>query len=622
MFNFSSCNRLVNPRTMKFPSLAGLSRNAAAVFKRFPALFAVVAAATALACFLMGNPSLDTRLEHKLWQLLATCDLLLTLGLAVDLYAESRAFVGVRKWVLRAAVFILCGLLYVVLEPALYQTDMVRFGLFIFAFHHLVAFAPFINRGSNNDFWHFNKALFLRFLTAMLYSASLYAGLAVAIFGVKELFNLNLPSEIYAQLFALVAVGFNTLFFLAGVPTIVETTSTAAPYPKGLKIFTQYVLIPLMTIYLAILLVYEIKILVEWEMPKGIVATLILGYAVFGMLSLLLIWPIRNDDGNRWVTLFSKSFYLTMLPLIVLLALAVYQRVSHYGFTEERHILTVLTIWLTTITVYFLCFRKDNIQLIPVSLALLALVSTFGPQSASDISRHSQQRRLAHLLNAATEGTDERPSIVTYLLEAHGLQSMQAFTETDLDRLDREITTANAKLPLYRITWLKRDTIFALLNVPPSTLSDGRYLSIHREGERVIPIQGYDYAYRIEPYATDSATIAIGKSAVRISMERDSLLAISVAMENDSAVLFDLVPLVDEIYQAKKEGKLTPKENDGTGFLYPPEKMEIQQENNRFVITLLLDQVNGDFLAPHEKSSRGIYAAGYLLFREKKVNPF
>src|SRR5690606_39092070 len=119
---------------------------------------------------------------------------------------------------------------------------------------------------------------------------------------------------------------------------------SAAQYPKGLKIFTQYVLIPLMTIYLGILLVYETKILLEWEMPKGIVATLILGYAVFGILSLLLVWPIKGDDGNRWVQLFARFFYLMMIPLIILLVLAVYTRVSSYGFTEERYILVVLAV--------------------------------------------------------------------------------------------------------------------------------------------------------------------------------------------------------------------------------------------------------------------------------------
>ena len=602
---------------MKFPSFASLYRNAVTVFRRFPTLFIVVVAATGLACFLMGEPTLDAGLKNNLWQLLATCDLLLTLGLAADLFAESRAWAGARRWGLRMAVVGLCSLLHIGLQPALYQTDVVRLGLFLFAFHQLVAFAPFIRRGSSSGFWHFNKALFLRLLTAILYAATLYAGLAVAIFGTEALFNLDLPSEIYGQLFTVVAIGFNTLFFLAGVPIVFETAPNAALYPKGLKIFTQYVLIPLMTIYLAILLVYEVRILIDWEMPKGIVATLILGYAVFGMLSLLLVWPIKDDEGSQWVRFFSKSFYLTMIPLIVLLVLAVYQRVSYYGFTEERYILMVLTMWLAAVIVYFLWFRSGDIQLIPVSLALLALLSTFGPQSATDVSRHSQQRRLAGALNAPTEGTDERPSIVTYLLEAHGLQSMQAFTPADLSRLDREITAANKDLPPYRVTWLKRDTIFALLDVPPDGMAEGRYLSVHREGRGMVPVSGYDYAYRIEPYHADSAAIAVGTDHVRISVERDRALAVKVEMENDTMIVFDLVPLVDEIYQANKNGQLAKSENGGTQLRYPAKKMAAQRENTHFTITLLLDQVTGDFLSPHEASSRGIYVTGYLLFREK-----
>src|SRR3546814_6645102 len=111
-------------------------------------------------------------------------------------------------------------------------------------------------------------------------------------------------------------------------------------------------------------------------------------------------------------------------------------------------------------------------------------------------------------------------------------------------------------------------------------LADGRHLTVHRAGRVVIPVQGYDYAYRIGPYGSDFTMIAIGKSNVRISMERDSSLAVTVEMENDTTIFFDLVPLVDEIYQAHKEGKLTPKENDGTRFLYP-EKMEVDRKSTR-----------------------------------------
>src|SRR3546814_7844501 len=74
-------------------------------------------------------------------------------------------------------------------------------------------------------------------------------------------------------------------------------------------------------------------------------------------------------------------------------------------------------------------------------------------RSATDISRHSQQQRLAQLLHAPIEGTDERPSIVTYLLEAHGLHSMQAFTETDLDSLDRSEEHTSELQSLMRISY-------------------------------------------------------------------------------------------------------------------------------------------------------------------------
>src|SRR5690606_29080293 len=212
----------------------------------------------------------------------------------------------------------------------------------------------------------------------------------------------------------------------------------------------------------------------------------------------------------------SKSFYLTLVPLIALLALAVYQRISHYGFTEERYILMVLALWLTVNTIYSLGFLKDDIRFIPASLTLLALTSTFGPHSASDISRHSQQRRLAQLLDAPVEGTDERENIITYLLEAHGLQSMQAFTETDLDRLEREIAPTNPVLPPDQMKWLKRGRIFGLLALPPGAVADGQSLAIQRSREGVIPIQGYDYAYRVEPDGADAAQITLGANDLRV----------------------------------------------------------------------------------------------------------
>ena len=63
-----------------------------------------------------------------------------------------------------------------------------------------------------------------------------------------------------------------------------------------------------MSIYLVILFLYEMKIIVQWELPKGYVSYLILGYAIFGILSLLLVYLFRELEENKWIKWFQSFF--------------------------------------------------------------------------------------------------------------------------------------------------------------------------------------------------------------------------------------------------------------------------------------------------------------------------
>lgn len=76
----------------------------------------------------------------------------------------------------------------------------------------------------------------------------------------------------------------------------------------------------------------------EWQLPNGMVSALILGYISVGLLALLLVYPIREQRGNGWIKIFSKYFYLFLLPLIILLVLAVTKRIDSYGITQYRYI--------------------------------------------------------------------------------------------------------------------------------------------------------------------------------------------------------------------------------------------------------------------------------------------
>ncbi|MFN8886721.1 MAG: DUF4153 domain-containing protein [Cyclobacteriaceae bacterium] len=379
---------------MKFPSIKKIVSSLESVLMRFPFAIAASIFGTDVAYLLVDLPYDGDRLtQYTLTRLVWVSLLALPFFLSSTLFAESNRFSKPKTLVVSCAVLLLLMGIYFSFNSALLTSDSIRFVLLFISFHLLVSFAGFLSNSSINAFWEFNKVLFLRILTALLYSTVIYIGLCIAILTVDQLFALDLNHKVYGKLFCIIFGLFNTTFFLAGVPSTWNEVDPLESYPKGLKVFTQFVLIPLSIIYLLILLAYEAKIVLQWSLPDGWVGWLVAGYAVFGIFSFLLIFPIRTHEENRWIHIFSRWFYLLLVPLIALLFVAIWTRIHAYGITENRYLLVALGVWLTGITIYFL-LQKTNIRIIPISLFLLCLMATWGPQSAPAMSMHSQLSRI------------------------------------------------------------------------------------------------------------------------------------------------------------------------------------------------------------------------------------
>ena len=379
---------------MRFPSIKNLADSLINTVKRFP--FECLFALTGTIAGTIYIQSNEYALEYSVYtRVMMMANLGLLLSLAASLFTEGDSLL--KRTVLRVAAALLAAALFFIFSKDLSTIDTLRFFLLSLAFHLLVSFAPFTGKGHIRGFWQFNKSLFLRFLASVLYSVVLYIGLAAAISASKLLFNWDISSKVYGTLFAWIAGVFNTVFFLAGVPDNVNELEQDDSYPKGLKVFTQYVLIPLASVYVIILLAYETKILVKWSLPKGLVSNLILGYAVFGILSILLVYPLRDRDGNKWIKTYSRSFYFLLIPLIVLLFLAIYSRILPYGITAPRYFLIALALWLFFITGYFLLSRGQNIKIIPVSLCVVTFLAVYGPQSAFSVAQYSQRKILYNI---------------------------------------------------------------------------------------------------------------------------------------------------------------------------------------------------------------------------------
>ena len=426
----------------KLPSLQNVLNATLKTVIRFPLEILTAILGTVFA-IILSEANYNSPNKEFYEKALMSCSLSLVLFLSVSLF-----FLASKKSnLLRFAISIGLGSLVFLFVNTFhkYTTDVEiqQFMVLNIVFHLLVSFAGFLPRAYNQDeFWEFNKQLFLRILTSGLYSIVLYSGLALAILAIDKLFNIDFYDRIYMHVFFVIAGVFNTTFFLSGVP---DTNNNQTPlvlnYPKGLKNFTQFVLLPLISLYLVILICYEAKILLTLSLPVGWVSYLVLVFAIFGILSFLLVHPIASETGNLWMRTFNRWFYFLLIPLLVLLFWAILYRINLYGFTHERYYVLLMSVWLSLVVGYFLIQKHPKIKFIPISLCLAGLFSIAGPQSANSISKYSQLARFeSYMQNKTTkklsfDQQQDLSSIVSFLERNYGVEIMVPYAKTKLEAL-------------------------------------------------------------------------------------------------------------------------------------------------------------------------------------------
>jgi hypothetical protein len=246
---------------------------------------------------------------------------MLTASIGIPLFFSASIIAAKRKFnvrdkrLLMLLVAVLLVIIYFTLPNAesTHNTALpyVKYAIYNITAHLMVSFIPFIFNKQINGFWQHNKILFIRIWTSALFSGVLYVGLALALVSMKLLFEIDINEKLYFDIYIFIAGIFNTWFFLSGIPEDFDELDSIEVYPKGLKIFSQYILLSLLGLYLVILYFYGGKILLSWDWPKGIVSYLIICVSILGILTFLLLYPYGNQSGNEWIKKSSKLFYET-----------------------------------------------------------------------------------------------------------------------------------------------------------------------------------------------------------------------------------------------------------------------------------------------------------------------
>jgi hypothetical protein len=545
---------------MKLPSVEQVSRESSRTLSRFPVVIACAAIGTAAAVALADNEIFPE--SSSLFRIILPAVLGIPMLTAFALITASRFRSKARDAGMQL-VGVLLLMAYSMIVPSSIEGSplyhIFRFQMFLVALLSLLTVSPFIGKLSLTGFWYFNKTLVFRILTAALFSHVLYAGLALALAALDNLFGVDVPGRRFLQLWILVNGIFAIWYFLAGIPEEFESLEEETDYPKVLKALAQYILIPVVVVYFVILYAYVGKILIAWSWPQGWVSRLIVGFSLTGLVSLVLLHPIRDRLENVWIKTAWRWFFVVLAPLVVVLWLAVWRRVSEYGVTESRYIALVFAAWLAGMVVYSLISRTKSIKIIPWSIFVIALIISFGPWGAFHVSEASQIERLKNLLtknsilvNGSVQkapgkvDSDDRKeisAIISYLHEIHGLNGVQPWFPENLKQ-DSLGAGSKYKDPIF-VTQM-----MGIMYDPTAQSSGGDRLALAVDPEEALNVAGYDHLLSSQFISAGSGGRTFPGSGVayRVSSDFETLtfVVLSGEVAKDSLQL-SLRALIDKI---------------------------------------------------------------------------
>ncbi|GEM_PF-4162863 len=287
--------------------------------------------------------------------------------------------------------------------------------------------APFlINDQGDIASCNFNTALAASAFFAILSAVILCIGVSSIITTVDFLFGTSVSIEMHANIWLIGLALFAPLYALPRIPE--ESDLNEKHYPASVATIFVYILAPLIAVYFGVLYAYMLKILVEWDLPKGSIAYLVVSFGIIGVFWHIFSYPIK-DGGTAFFRFLYRYFYLAFLPPLLLLCLGIGVRILDYGFTEQRYLILIFTVWFILATAYVLLIKEPRFKNIILVISGLLILSSFGFWGAGSVSERSQVSRLETLLEKHNLLADGKIIPTAQKIESRDIERMQSILQ-------------------------------------------------------------------------------------------------------------------------------------------------------------------------------------------------
>ncbi|WP_373486034.1 DUF4153 domain-containing protein [Acetobacterium malicum] len=257
----------------------------------------------------------------------------------------------------------------------------------------------------NQSFMAAFKALF----NALLFSGVLFIGVTLIISAI-DLLLFRVSDKSYLHTLNLVGMLFAPIYFLSLIPIYPgssdhnrspvqlehnrEKVRRSCQCPKFLEVLISYIIIPLLSVYTVILIIYLGRNITGNFWTDNRLEPMLVGFAV----AVILIYILASSLENKVAAWYRKIFPKILVPIVLFQIIASVLRIQETGITHGRYYVIIFGIF-AAISGTLMCFmpvRKNGI--IAALLIGLAMFSIIPPVDAFTISRANQFARLSDTL--------------------------------------------------------------------------------------------------------------------------------------------------------------------------------------------------------------------------------
>ena len=109
--------------------------------------------------------------------------------------------------------------------------------------------------------------------------------------------------------------------------------------------------------------------------------------------------PVFRSEQPSKLKFLDRGFFISLIPLLVLLFVGLFRRIHDYGFTTNRYIVLVIAIWFMAIA-WIMIFRKSrNVTPLLGSLVVISMLALVGPWSMFSLPKSMQIKRFEKIVN-------------------------------------------------------------------------------------------------------------------------------------------------------------------------------------------------------------------------------